>query len=43
MASRAKKKAVKKSVKRTPRSRIRAYMFDLDGTLVLGDRFGQVV
>ena len=37
MASRAKKKAVK----RAPRSRIRGYMFDLDGTLVLGDRSGK--
>ena len=33
MASRAKKKS--------PRSRIRGYMFDLDGTLVLGDRSGK--
>ena len=37
MASRAKKKAPK----RAPRARIKAYMFDLDGTLVLGDRSGK--
>ena len=32
MASRARK---------SPRSRVRGYMFDLDGTLVLGDRSGK--
>ena len=37
MASRAKKKAPM----RASRARIRGYMFDLDGTLVLGDRSGK--
>lgn len=37
MASRAKKKAPT----RASRARIRGYMFDLDGTLVLGDRSGK--
>ncbi len=27
--------------KKSPRSRIRGFMFDLDGTLVLGDRTGK--